>query len=54
MPGTSIKVTVFPELKYSPDHSIAYPQFTIVGVDKYRDPGDDINWSAVPDNGYNF
>lgn len=54
MPGTSIKVTVFPELKYSPDHSIAYPQLTIVGVDKYRDPSDDIDWDSMPDNGYNF
>ena len=53
-PGTSLKVTVFPEMKFNPDHTIAYPQLTIIGVDKYRDPSDDIDWDSLPDNGYNF
>ena len=53
-PGTSLKVTVFPELKFNPDLTFAYPQLTIVGVDKYRDLIDDIDWDALPDNGYNF
>lgn len=53
-PGTSIKVTARPEVRYSADHGIIYPQLTIVGVDKYHDPNDDIDWDAIPDNGYNF
>ena len=53
-PGTSVKVTVFPELKYNSDHSFAYPQLTIVGVDKYLDPQSLIDWDSIPDTGYNF
>ena len=53
-PGTSVKVTVFPEIKYNSDHSFVYPQLSIVGVDKYRDPAEDYDWDSVPDNGYNF
>lgn len=53
-PGTSIKVTVRPEVRYNPDHCIVWPQLTIVGVDKYHDPMDDIDWDSEPDNGYNF
>lgn len=53
-PGTSLKVTVFPELKFSGDHSVAYPQLSIVGVDKYLSPEQLIDWDSVPDTGYNF
>ena len=51
-PGTSVKVTVRPELKFNPDHSVCYPQLTLVGVDRYRE--EFIDWALVPDNGYNF
>ena len=52
--GASIKVTVMPELKYSSNHSSAFAQLTIVGVDKYYSPGNNIDWDNMPDNGYNF
>ena len=53
-PGTSVKVTVFPEIKYNFDHSFARAQLSILGVDKYRDPDEDYDWDSVPDSGYNF
>lgn len=53
-PGTSVKVTVFPELKYNSDHSFAYPQLTIVGVDKYVDPDSLIHWDRAHDDGLDF
>ena len=53
-PGTSLKVTVWPELKFSQDHSVAYPQLSIVGVDKYLSPDELIDWSTVPSTGYDF
>ena len=37
-PSTSLRVTIFPELKFSTDGEFCYPQLTIVGVDKYVDP----------------
>ena len=53
-PGTGIKATVLPELKYSADHSVAYPQLTIVGIDKYVSQDELTDWDAAPDTGYNF
>ena len=52
--GTSIKVTVLPELKYSSDHSSAFTQLTIARVEKYYSPGAEINWDNMPDNGCDF
>ena len=53
-PGTSVKVTVLPEIKYNSNQSFAYSKPSVVGVDKYRYPAEAHDWDSVTDNRYNF
>ena len=53
-PGTSLSACVFPELKYTSDHEYAYPQLSIVGVERYVDPSELIDWPSLPASSYDF
>ena len=53
-PGTSITACVFPELKYSSDHEYGYPQLSIVGVDRYVDSTELIDWDSFPTQSWDF
>ena len=53
-PGTSITACVFPELKYSSDHEYGYPQLSIVGVDRYVDQTELIDWDSFPTQSWDF
>ena len=53
-PGTSITACVFPELKYSSGYEYGYPQPSIVGVDRYVDTTELIDWDSSPTQSWDF